>query len=133
MDTPTTVKRISPMIPVADLKATVAFFRDVLGFEPVLQVETYAVVERDGQSVHFMPAADDETLKAVRQHMEFYVEVRGIRRLWAHVEQFKGRYQIRDLFERDYGMTEFHIKDPDGCLVFVGEPTALVDANPTET
>jgi hypothetical protein len=30
---------------------------------------------------------------------------------------------MRDLFDRDYGMTEFHISDSNGCLVFVGEPT----------
>jgi hypothetical protein len=40
------------------------------------------------------------------------------------VKTFKDRYRIRDLFEREYGMTEFHVSDPNGCLVFVGEPTA---------
>ena len=35
----------------------------------------------------------------------------------------KDRYRIRDLFDREYGMTEFHISDPNVCLVFVGEPT----------
>jgi len=39
------------------------------------------------------------------------------------VKTFKDRYHMRDLFERDYGMTELHIEDPNGCLVFVGEPT----------
>jgi catechol 2,3-dioxygenase-like lactoylglutathione lyase family enzyme len=124
------VKRISPMIAVADLKATVAFYREVLAFQPVLEAPNYAVVERDGQSVHFMPAADEATLKAVREHVEFYVEVRGIRELWARVEPFKDRYRIRDLFERDYGMTEFHIQDPNGALVFVGEPTASANSDP---
>ena len=33
------------------------------------------------------------------------------------------RYRVRDLFDRDYGMTEFHVEDPNGCLVFVGQPT----------
>jgi len=44
--------------------------------------------------------------------------------MWDHVKSFKIRYKIRDLFERDYGMTEFHIEDPNGYLIFVGEPTA---------
>jgi hypothetical protein len=48
----------------------------------------------------------------------------SIQALWEHVEAFKNRYRIRDLFDREYGMTEFHIEDPSGCLVFVGEPTS---------
>jgi hypothetical protein len=28
---------------------------------------------------------------------------------------------MQDLFVRDYDMREFHIVDPDGCLVMVGE------------
>lgn len=63
-------------------------------------------------------------MKCVRGHTEIYVEVSGINDLWKHVETFKGRYRIRDLFRREYGMTEFHVEDPNGCLVFVGEPTA---------
>jgi hypothetical protein len=43
--------------------------------------------------------------------------------LWEHVKNFKNRYRVRDLFVREYGMTEFHVEDPNGCLVFVGEPT----------
>jgi catechol-2,3-dioxygenase len=39
------------------------------------------------------------------------------------MKTFRNRYSIRDLFDREYGMTEFHIADPNGCLVFVGEPT----------
>jgi hypothetical protein len=41
-----------------------------------------------------------------------------------HVKTFKDRYRIRDFFERGYGMTEFHIEDPNECLVFVGDPTS---------
>jgi hypothetical protein len=43
--------------------------------------------------------------------------------MWKHVQAFNGRYKMRDLFDRDYGMTEFHINDPSGVLVFVGEAT----------
>jgi hypothetical protein len=39
------------------------------------------------------------------------------------VKTFKDRYRVRDLFNQDYGMTEFHVEDPNGCLVFVGQPT----------
>jgi catechol 2,3-dioxygenase-like lactoylglutathione lyase family enzyme len=122
MATTSTAKRISPMLAVADMDETLAFYRTVLGFHPTLQSPEYSIVERDGQTIHFQKAASEEVLKCVRGHAEIYIEVSGIRGLWEHVKTLKNRYRIRDLFDREYGMTEFHIEDPNGCLVFVGEP-----------
>jgi catechol 2,3-dioxygenase-like lactoylglutathione lyase family enzyme len=120
----TTAKRISPMLAVADLDETIAFYRDVLGFTPTLKSPEYSIVERDGQTIHFMKAASEEVMRCVRGHTEIYIEVSGIHPLWQHVKTFKERYRIRDLFDREYGMSEFHIADPNDCLVFVGEQTS---------
>jgi catechol 2,3-dioxygenase-like lactoylglutathione lyase family enzyme len=118
-----TAKKISPMLAVADMDVTLAFYQEVLGFNPMMKSAEYSIVERDGQTIHFMKAASEHVMDCVRGHTEIYIEVSGIRPLWEHVKTFKNRYRIRDLFDRDYGMTEFHIEDPNGCLVFVGEPT----------
>ena len=112
------------MLAVADMEETIVFYQNVLGFVPSLRSPEYSIVERDGQSLHFMKAASEEVLRCVRGHTEIYIEVVGIHALWEHVRQFKDRYKIRDLFARDYGMTEFHISDPNECLVFVGEATS---------
>jgi catechol 2,3-dioxygenase-like lactoylglutathione lyase family enzyme len=119
----TTAKRISPMLAAADLNETISFYRDVLGFRPTLESPEYSIVERDGQTIHFMKAASEEVMRCVRGHTEIYIEVSGIHSLWQHVKTFKEHYRIRDLFDREYGMTEFHISDPNDCLVFVGEQT----------
>lgn len=84
----------------------------------------YSIIERDGQTIHFQKAASGEVMKSMREHTEIYIEVSGIRAFWEHVKTFKSQYRIRDLFDREYGMTEFHIADPNGCVVFVGEPTS---------
>ena len=118
-----TVKKISPMLAVANMEETLAFYHDVLGFTAKMKSPEYSIVERDGQTIHFMKAASEEVMRCVRGHTEIYIEVSYIASLWEHVKTFKDRYRIRDLFDRDYGMTEFHIGDPNGCLVFVGEPT----------
>jgi predicted enzyme related to lactoylglutathione lyase len=117
-------KRISPMLAAADMEETIQFYRSVLGFTPAMKSPDYSIVERDGQTVHFQKAASEEVMRCVRGHTEIYIEVSGIHDLWKHVQTFKSRYRIRDLFDREYGMTEFHIEDPNGCLVFVGEPTS---------
>jgi predicted enzyme related to lactoylglutathione lyase len=118
-------KKISPMLAVADMDETVAFYHEVLGFSAKMTSPEYSIVERDSQTIHFMRAASEEVTRCVRGHTEIYIEVSNIRSLWEHVKTFKNRYRMRDLFERDYGMIEFHIDDPNGCLVFVGEATSV--------
>lgn len=117
-----TARKISPMLAVADMEETLAFYYDVLGFTATMKSPEYSIVARDGQTIHFMKAASEEVMKCVRGHTEIYIEVSDIDSLWQHVKGFKHRYKIRDPFEREYGMTEFHVEDPNGCLVFVGEP-----------
>jgi catechol 2,3-dioxygenase-like lactoylglutathione lyase family enzyme len=124
MSTATIAKRISPMLAVADMEETLTFYRETLGFTVSTQSPEYSIVERDGQTIHFQKAASDEVMQGVRGHTEIYIKVSNIHLLWEHVKTLKDRYRIRDLFDRDYGMTEFHISDPNDCLVFVGEPTS---------
>jgi catechol 2,3-dioxygenase-like lactoylglutathione lyase family enzyme len=120
-----TARKISPMLAVANMDETLAFYHDVLGFSAGMKSAEYAIIARDGQTIHFMKAASEEVMRCVRGHTEIYIEVSGIDLLWERVKSLKDRYRVRDLFDRDYGMTEFHIEDPNGCLVFVGEETSV--------
>ena len=129
MPSTTVVKRISPMLAVADMDETIRFYADTLGFKPVMKSPGYSILDRDGQTIHFQKAASEEVMKCVRGHTEIYIEVARIDLLWEHVKGFKAQHRIRDLFVREYGMTEFHIEDPNGCLVFVGEPTRQAIGN----
>jgi predicted enzyme related to lactoylglutathione lyase len=123
MTFPYTARRISPKLAAADMEETLAFYHDVLGFTTQMKSPEYSIIERDGQTIHIMKAASEEVTRCVREHTEIYIEVSDIASLWEHVKTFKDRYRIRDLFDREYGMTEFHIDDPSSCLIFVGEPT----------
>jgi catechol 2,3-dioxygenase-like lactoylglutathione lyase family enzyme len=127
MAAPYVARKISPMLAVADMEETLVFYQGVLGFTVLRKSAEYSIVERDGLTIHFMKAASEEVMRCVRGHTEIYIEVSNIGSLWEHVKTFKDRYKIRDLFAREYGMTEFHIGDPNGCLVFVGEPTNKLD------
>lgn len=112
------------MLAVADMDATLDFYTRILGFDVFMRSPGYSIVERDGATIHFMKAANEAVLKAVRGHTDIYIEVTDIAPLWEHVSSFKRDYRIRELFDRDYGMREFHISDPNGCLVFVGQRIA---------
>jgi catechol 2,3-dioxygenase-like lactoylglutathione lyase family enzyme len=120
----TTAKRISPMLAVANMEETIGFYQEVLGFTAIMKSPAYSIVERDGQTIHFQKAQSEEVMNCVRGHTEIYIEVSGIHSLWEHVKSFKSSYKIRGLVDRDYGMTEFHMSDPNDCLIFVGEPIA---------
>ena len=118
------VKRISPMLAVADITETLDFYTKVLGFNVLRSSRGYAIVEKDGATIHFMKAENESVMKAVRGHTDIYIEVDDIALLWNHVKTSKDKHRIRDLFEQPYGMIEFHIGDPNGCLVFVGQRKA---------
>jgi hypothetical protein len=93
----------------------------------VLQSPAYSIVQRDGLTIHFQRAASEDVLRNTSEHTEFYIEVHGIHSLWETVKAHKDHFRIRDLFEREYGMTEFHVVDPNGVLIFVGEVTAQME------
>src|SRR5271154_2835883 len=85
----TVAKRISPMLAVANMEETLAFYQEVLGFTPIMKSPEYSIVERDGQTIHFQKAASEEVMNCVRGHTEIYIEVSNIRSLWEHVKPFK--------------------------------------------
>ena len=116
-----TAKSMSPVLPVEDMGRAIAFYRDVLGFAAMVESTDYTVMTRGGATIHLTKAASEEVLTALRGRVSIYLEVENIADLWASVSQLKAKYRIRDLFDQSYGMREFHIVDPDGCLVFVGE------------
>jgi predicted enzyme related to lactoylglutathione lyase len=103
------------------MNRAVAFYREVFGFSALVESTHYTSMTRGGASLHLTKAASEELLTALQGKVSVYLEVKDIESLWAHVSTFRGRYRMQDLFVRDYDMREFHIVDPDGCLVMVGE------------
>lgn len=123
--TPSTsrVKRISPMLAVADMNETLEFYTSVLGFTVTMKSDEYSIVDRDGATIHFMKAAGESVMQAVRGHTEIYIEVDDIQAMHAHAKTSNLPGRLTEIKVRDYGMTEFHIDDPNECLVFVAQET----------
>ena len=114
---------VAPMLNVADIIAEVTFFRDVLGFTDLMGEGGYSVMHRDGTEIHIAENHDEEVLSHVNGRMQIYVQTDDIDALWEHAQAFSETYRTRTLFEREYGMTEFHMQTPGGILVFVAEGT----------
>lgn len=107
---------LSPMVPSYDLNLTQDFFVDCLGFSVTYSSDAYRIVEKDGLSLHILPAGDD-----IGQ-MEFYLEVDQLDELWSSVKDKVASFKHKPPFDQPYGMREAHIEVPaTRALLFLGQ------------
>jgi predicted enzyme related to lactoylglutathione lyase len=89
---------IAPVLPVRDVGRAADFYTTYLGFN-VRHMEadgSYAVVARDGQSVHLTDAsASEEALRAARENISFVIAVDNLDGLWLAVESGKPPVKMR--------------------------------------
>lgn len=115
------------IVPVRDIRVTTYFYEDVLDFERrfVSDDESFAIVVHGDAAVHFVKTADEAALQATANNISVYLWVRSVDQLY---DRYRARLEalpadrVRPPFDQPYGMREFHVKDPDGCLLLFGEP-----------
>ncbi|MEO1544758.1 MAG: VOC family protein [Pseudomonadota bacterium] len=117
--------RITPMVPVTDIKKSINFFETVLGFETTYQQDNYAFMRRDNIAIRLLEAGKGVDLSDPRRQIACYIDVYGLDDLYAELKPKldklpKGR--VRAPFNQDYGQREFHVIDEDALLIFFGEP-----------
>ena len=135
------LQKLTPNFSVQDIKKTVLFYQDVLGFKLEMAVPedksgienelnenkkyVYAMMRRDGVEFMFQRAdsigEDIPTLKDVSQgaSVSFYMEVEDIETLYQEM-QSKTDVMI-ELKTAWYGMQEFYIKDCNGYILGFAE------------
>lgn len=104
---------LSPMIPSYDVRATMAFFQEALGFSVVRDDQTYVILAKDTVMVHILRAGNDIG------EMEFYLAVDDVDAIWA--ASGDKMPEARPPFDREYGMREVHVIVPHTrTLMFIG-------------
>jgi len=103
---------------VRDVAASVAHYRDVLGFDVAFEYQappTYACLCRDDVQIHLIAADRSERPPGGGAIAIFVEDVDGI-----HAELVgNGANVVKPPQDYDYGMRDFDIVDPDGnSLVF---------------
>lgn len=114
--------QMSPLLLVADLDKSVAFYTGTLGFTVDFRYEDfYAGLRKDGFSIHlksgdapFVPAANRG------QDPVLLFSVNGIDQLYSELSA-RATVVAQPLRTMPYG-SEFYIADPDGNVVAFVEP-----------
>jgi predicted enzyme related to lactoylglutathione lyase len=115
---------IAPQIVVPDVKKTVEYYINTLGFTLIdyffEEPPVYGIVVREGYQIHF-GKADGSLIhynETIRKGMpDFLIWVPGIDSFYLEVKA-KGAVIFQDIVQRSYGR-EFIIEDCDGHRVHV--------------
>lgn len=130
-------KKLTPALMVADVKTTVEFYKNILGFELVMalpkdskeilvKISTdkeliFAMMKSDNVEIMFQEKnnlwEDVPALKGVNigASVTFYIETEKVKELF---EKLKGKVEIvKELHTTWYGMQEFYIKDCNGYIL----------------
>ena len=137
--------KLTPNFSVKDVRESVNFYRDILGFKLDMAVQdgkttieneisdkheyAYAMVSRDEVYVMFLKSDsfqdDIPLLKGVPQGASvlFYIDVEDIDKVY---EKINNRVEIiKDIETTWYGMREFYIKDCNGYILGFAENRQL--------
>ena len=105
---------------VSDVAESVAYYRDALGFAVTFEwgaPPSYACLCRGDVALHLLAARETKRLPG---NGGICVFVRDVDRLYADFLA-RGAKPINTPEDRDYGMRDFDVVDPDGNLLTFGK------------
>jgi catechol 2,3-dioxygenase-like lactoylglutathione lyase family enzyme len=121
-----------PMLSVADLGRTTAFYCDRLGFRVVNKFgepkPVWCMLERDKVRLMFNQPPGIVIFPQPKDHQIYYFYPDDVASL--HATWKTAGLAVTDLRVTIYGMKEFELRDPDGYWLWFGEDT---DETPTVT
>ena len=124
---------MTPLIQVFDMPTSVAFYRDVLGFEVARQSQPgdsfdWCLLRRDGVDLmlntayeqEYRPAAPEPARIAAHEDIGFFVACRDVDEAYSHLRE-KG-LDLRPPTIAPYGLKQLYLKDPDGYVLCFQRP-----------
>ena len=118
------IRKIAPQFFSTDIPATLAYYKDKLGFECLgtwQDPPVYAIVARDEQAIHFRcaepPAAKPE--KYAEELLDAYIRIEDADALYGEYAA-RGVEFTRELANMPWHSREFVVKDRDGRLLAFG-------------
>lgn len=113
--TTTRIESTVPILASLNLRETLDFYTNQLGFNIRGQFNDYAIVSRDGAEIHFWKCED----RHISENTSCYVRASGIQTLY---EEFVKRgLMLKEPVMQPWGMKEMYVIDPHGNLLKFGE------------
>jgi uncharacterized glyoxalase superfamily protein PhnB len=118
------IRQIAPQFFTTDIPATLAYYRNKLGFDCLStwqEPPVYAIVARDQQRIHFRcagPSAPNPD-KYADELLDAYLFVEDADALYAELAT-RGVEFTRDIANTSWRSREFVVKDCDGRLLAFG-------------
>ncbi len=124
------LKRLSPILWTKDLKASIAFYTDILGFGCQSNFPNFASMQKGNVEIMLVePVEEPEDCKDPENKEPFfekprltgsiYVTVDGVDELWMAVKEYARIESV--IADREYGMRDFSILDNNGYEIVFGE------------
>lgn len=108
----TRVERINPSLDVQDLRASIQYYVEVLGFELYVETPTLGIVERDGHQIHLRKGGPDSAADRV------WIGVEDVAVLY---EQYRARGVKIEQEPTNYSWAyQMIVEDLDGNLLVIG-------------
>lgn len=118
------IRLIAPIFFTTNIPATIAYYRDKLGFEVLGMYQDppiYAIIAREQHSIHFRcavpPTANPE--KYSDELLDAYLFIEDADALYAEFAA-RGVEFTRGVADMPWNMREFVVKDCDGRLLVFG-------------
>jgi uncharacterized glyoxalase superfamily protein PhnB len=120
---------ISPLLATRNVKATLDFYQDVLGFTlgmvfPDLDNAEYADLTKEGMSLMFVPAKNLGISRAAKlgTGVNLYMEISGdIDKYYSELKK-KGVKIVSDIKDEPFGIRDFTIEDNNGYQLTFNQP-----------
>jgi len=122
-----TLTGISPVLLVADLDRSVAYFRDRCGFGGHVygHPPTFATATRDEATILLALCDEPERIvpnwQIVDKTWNVFIRVDDVESIYAELQE-RGATIDYTLYDAPSGFREFGIQDPDGHDIAVGQP-----------
>ena len=103
------------IIRVSDFKTTLSFYQEQLGFDLMIlwPQPRYAVLKRDDVTLEIAEKAGHQGNSAI------YISVTDVDALYVQMQTVKGG-RVGNLYDRDYGVRDFRLEDPEGNVLIFG-------------
>lgn len=109
------VQSTVPVLASLNLAETLQFYTRHLGFAPLLEMDNYLILQRDGCELHFWPCNE----RHIAENTSCYVRANTA---VLHADFAARGLQVAPPVIQPWGMKEMYVIDPHGNLLKFGEP-----------